>query len=349
MNEQKTVLVTACGSSIGLEVLRSLHQANLPIRVIGTEVSWWGKQVADPYCDQVLLLPRGDAPGYLDAIRDTIAQFQAELVFVNTEPELEAIVDSRDDFKVAMSCPGENGLRACLSKQVLHDRLAGHGLTAATMVINAREDLDRALEKLGSPFWLRCAEGPRGRGSIVVEHATDGVFWMDYWRRRDAGDDVWLAHEYLPGRNFNWTSIWRHGELLAAASGERLKYFLAQVAVSGITGNVSHCQLVDSAGITPIASQAVRLADETPHGIYAVDLKEDAQGIPKITEINARQAFRPLLYTEGGINFSEVFVKAMLWRNDYTFEPSAIKVGLEMVRGMDFEPMFREVEEQGIS
>ena len=105
MNEQKTVLVTACGSSIGLEVLRSLHQANLPIRVIGTEVSWWGKQVADPYCAQVLLLPRGDAPGYLDAIRDTIAQFQAELVFVNTEPELEAIVDSRDDFKVAMSCP----------------------------------------------------------------------------------------------------------------------------------------------------------------------------------------------------------------------------------------------------
>ena len=172
---------------------------------------------------------------------------------------------------------------------------------------------------------------------------------MDYWRRRDAGDDVWLAHEYLPGRNFNWTSIWRHGELLAAASGERLKYFLAQVAVSGITGNVSHCQLIDSAEITPIASQAVRLADERPHGIYAVDLKEDAQGIPKITEINARQAFRPLLYTQGGINFSEVFVKAMLWGNDSKFAPSAIKVGLEMVRGMDFEPMFREVEEQEIS
>ena len=46
---------------------------------------------------------------------------------------------------------------------------------------------------------------------------------------------------------------------------------------------------------------------------------------------------------------SEVFVKAMLWGNDSKFEPAAIKVGLEMVRGMDFEPMFREVEEQRIS
>ncbi len=349
MAEQKTVLVTACGSSIGLEVLRSLHEAALPIRVIGTEVSWWGKQVAQPYCDQVLLLPRGDHPGYYDAIQKSISQYRVDLVFVNTEPELNAIVDRRDDFEVAMSCPPANGLQACLSKQVLHDRLAGHNLTASTVVVRDRTDLEQAMDVLGSPFWLRCAEGPRGRGSIVVEHPDDGAFWMDYWRRREAGEDVWLAHEYLPGRNLNWTSIWLHGQLIAAACGERLKYFLSQVSVSGVTGNVSHCKLADSSEITPIASQAVRLADERPHGIYAVDLRENQRGEAKVTEINGRQAFRPLLYTRAGANFSELFVKAMLGDEDFVFDATQLKVGLEMVRGMDFEPMFRDLDSQGAS
>ena len=57
MVEQKTILVTACGSSIGLEVLRSLHQSQAPIRVVGTEVSWWGKQIAQPYCQTVEVIP----------------------------------------------------------------------------------------------------------------------------------------------------------------------------------------------------------------------------------------------------------------------------------------------------
>ncbi len=344
MLEQKTVLVTACGSSIGLEVLRSLHQANLPLRVIGTEVSWWGKQVAEPYCDEVLILPRGDDADYLPSLTRVLESHAVDLAFVNTEPELEAIADCRDEIMVVLSCPGKVGLQACLSKQVLHDRLAGADLTAETMVVHGREDLEQALATFGSPIWLRCAEGPRGRGSIIVEQAEDGTFWMDYWRRRDAGDDVWLAHEYLPGRNLNWTSIWKDGELVVAACGERLQYFLSQVAVSGITGNVSHCRLVDSALITPIASQAVRLADARPHGIYAVDLREDKQGNPKVTEINGRQAFRPLLYTQGGINFSKVFVQVMLMIDHQPVEQPVVELGLEMVRGMDFEPIFRNPE-----
>ena len=109
---------------------------------------------------------------------------------------------------------------------MLHDRLAGYNLTAGTVVVNDRQDLQQALDTLGSPVWLRCAEGPRGRGSIVVEHVDDGVFWMDYWRRRDAADDVWLAHEYLPGRNLNWTSIWKQGGFGGSCLWRAIEIFL---------------------------------------------------------------------------------------------------------------------------
>ena len=61
---EKTILVTACGSSIGLEVLRSLDAARAnntnagSERIIGTEVSWWGTQIAEQYCDEVIRVPR---------------------------------------------------------------------------------------------------------------------------------------------------------------------------------------------------------------------------------------------------------------------------------------------------
>ena len=345
MPDRSTILVTACGSSIGLEVLRCLKLAQRNERIIGTEVSAWGKQLALPYCDEVIILPRGDEPQYVNKLKHVFESENVTLAFINTEPELEAIYPVRDQIQTMLSCPAQFGLTACLSKQVLHDRLNSASITAKTMVVDDTRDLETALQTLGSPVWLRCAVGPRGRGSIVIQTAAEGAFWIEYWRRQNTGDspDVWLAHEYLPGRNLNWTSVWNNGQLVAAAAGERLKYFMAQVAISGVTGNVSRCQLVDSSEIQDTAIQAVTLADDHPHGIYAVDLREDANGQALVTEINARNAFRPLLYAAGGINFPAILVESFLGTDGSgDFNCQQVTLGLEMVRGMDFAPMFRE-------
>ena len=69
MPDSPTILVTACGSSIGLEVLRCLKLAHRNERIIGTEVSAWGKQLALPYCDEVIILPRGDEPAYVNKLK----------------------------------------------------------------------------------------------------------------------------------------------------------------------------------------------------------------------------------------------------------------------------------------
>jgi len=350
MPDRPTILVTACGSSIGLEVLRCLKLAHRNERIIGTEVSAWGKQLALPYCDEVIIVPRGDVPQYLNKLTNVFESENVALAFINTEPELEAIYPVRDQIQTALSCPAQFGLTACLSKQVLHERLSQQSnITAKTMVVDDAEDLETALQTLGSPVWLRCAVGPRGRGSIVIKTAAEGAFWIEYWRKQNTADahDVWLAHEYLPGRNLNWTSVWNNGKLVAAAAGERLKYFMAEVAISGVTGNVSRCQLIDSSEIHDTAIQAVTLADDHPHGIYAVDLREDANGIARVTEINARNAFRPLLYAAGGVNFPAILVASLLGNDDSAddFNYQQITLGLEMVRGMDFAPMFRETSD----
>ena len=341
MKSNKRVLISASGSSIGLEVARSLQEADGDETLIGTEVSDWGETLSGRFCDTVVRLPRGDDPSYREALLECIGQHEIDLAFINTEPEIEAIAPFRDEMPIPLSTPRGDFLEACLSKQWLHDQLAGTELTARTLEIKREDDIERALSELGSPVWIRCATGPRGRGSIRVDRAEDGWFWIQYWRRREAGDDCWLAHEYLPGRNLNWTSTWHEGRLVVSTTGECLKYFLADVAVSGITGNVSHARLVPGGPANDAARQAVGQIPGSATGILSVDLREDADGNPRLTEINGRNAFRPLLYTRGGVNFPRIYVDLMLYdRLPELPETDAGKAGWEIIRGMDFEPLF---------
>ena len=337
-----TILVSACGSSIGLEVARSLKMADRPERVIGSEVSWWGKQLGERFCDEVFLLPRGDEPGYVDALMQLLQDQQVKLLLVNTDPELEAIEPVRDELSVPTSCPAAAPLQICLDKQRLHEKLADENLVARTFPVSEGAQLHEALKEVGRPGWLRCSTGPRGRGSILIESADEGTAWIDYWRRRGGEEDQWLLHQYLPGRNFNWTSIRWQGELVVSAAGERLAYFLSQVAVSGITGNVSHARTVIDDGLNETASRAVMAMDAAPHGVYSVDLCEAAEGVPLVTEINARLAFRPLLYTHSGVNFSALLADLVLHDKQPDLPAMNAQVaGMEIIRGMDFEPLVR--------
>ena len=176
-----TVLITACGSSIGLEVARSLRHAGYQGRVVGSEVSWWGKQLAEQYCDEIVLLPRGDQPGYREGLCQLIDQHQVQLGLINTDPELEAIAEFRDQLTVPLSCPAAAPLALCLDKGLLHEKLGDQQLVAGTFAVANQQQLADALDQLGRPCWLRCSTGPRGRGSIVIETAEQGAFWIDYW------------------------------------------------------------------------------------------------------------------------------------------------------------------------
>tara|TARA_B100000579_G_scaffold436833_1_gene464059 strand:+ start:1346 stop:2383 length:1038 start_codon:yes stop_codon:yes gene_type:complete len=344
MGGRKTILVSACGSSIGLEVLRSIRMAERDERVIGMEVSWWGSEVAREYCDEVIIVPRGDDANYASNLIDVIETHSVDLLFLNTEPEIEAIIDVRDSMNIPVSCCYSDGLSPCLDKKHLHERLEGLGITARTKVVENIDDISIAISDWGPKVWLRCTKGPRGNGSIIIEDTNVAELWINKIAAESEFRYEWMVHEFLPGRNYNWTSLWKEGELLMASSGERLEYFMADVSISGVTGNVSNCRTIDSETIQKISIEAVKRSIDMPSGIFSVDLKGNKNDHPIVTEINARQAFRPLLYAKSGKNFSLAFIDSFLHGLDLgraaLNEPP---IHLEMIRGMDFEPIFRKV------
>jgi len=344
MTAAGSILVSGAGSSIGLEVAKSLRRAGRPERIVGTEVSWWGDRIALRWCDDVAIVPRGDDPSFARAFLEVLDRHDVRLAFLSTDVEIEALAPIRDDVPVPLSAPGADLLDFCIDKRLLHDRLAGSGLVADSVTIHGRADLEHALHDLGDPVWLRCAVGPRGRGSIPVRTVDAAVSWMEMWD--PAEGETWIAHRYLPGRNLNWTSVWWDGELVAAALGERLRYFLASVAVSGVTGNASHCRTLPGGEAARVAEESIRGLGGRPEGIFSVDLKEDAEGRPFVTEINPRTAFRPLLYTQAGFNVPGVFARVVLDGSlpDAPLHDAA-EIGWEMVRNMDVEPLFRHSDD----
>ena len=345
MGGRKTILVSACGSSIGLEVLRSIRMAKREERIIGMEVSWWGSEVAREYCDEVIIVPRGDDVNYASNLIEIIESHSVDMLLLNTEPEIEAIIDVRDSMKIPVSCCYSAGLSPCLDKKLLHERLEGMGITARTKIVETMDDISIAISDWGPKVWLRCTKGPRGKGSILVEDIHVADMWMNKIATGSEFGYEWMIHEFLPGRNYNWTSLWKDGELLMSASGERLEYFLADVSISGVTGNVSNCRTINSEKIEKTSIEAVKHSITRPSGIFSVDLKGDKNDHPIVTEINARQAFRPLLYAKSGKNFTSAFIDSFLYGLE--LEPEALNEipnHLEMVRGMDFEPIFRKIK-----
>jgi hypothetical protein len=63
--------------------------------------------------------------------------------------------------------------------------------------------------------------------------------------------------------------------------------------------------------VAGVAERAVRAVDEHPHGVFAVDLREDEHGWPAPTEINAgRFPTTSPLYSELGANLCDMAARA---------------------------------------
>lgn len=112
-----------------------------------------------------------------------------------------------------------------------------------------------------------------------------------YWLRDTVGaggKGAQMLTGYLPGRNFSHEFVFFNGECLAEFQKERVSY-----AVKGKTEGlenrgssaVSVCTWYDT--VTDAATAALNRLPATLHGFYGVDLKEDENGVPRVTEINA--------------------------------------------------------------
>jgi hypothetical protein len=213
---------------------------------------------------------------------------------------------------------------------------------ALEIVVPYPDMLHLAADRLGLPFWLRANRGTGANKAIRVGQVGEAFHWIRFWESR--GEQVeWIAEPYLPGRDLAWSSIWYEGELVTCFARERVEYLYPQLSPEGLTGTPTIACVICETGVTECGVHAVLAVDEKPHGIFSVDMREDADGVPRPTEINAGRSFTTLgLWSLYGPNFTDIAASCAIEPPDAFNDVDPLPAGLTLSRHIDCGHVFTE-------
>ena len=267
--------------------------------------------------DRMYKVPGVNDSRYRDVIQDILDKERPDAVMVL--PEVEVLYWAKNPFDVPHMTPSPEFCELAISKKKLFNLLKD------TQLIPISEDLSRenAFDDnyklpLKFPMWVRDASAgtASGKGSFKANNLTELRAWVII----NTGIENFQISEFCPGGNYGVLCLFENGKLLKCAIAERLEYIMAKVAVSGITGNTSRGRFLNDNHITEQALDAIqRVCDATNsimHGVVVVDMKADANGVAKVTEINIRYVAYNCLLANAGFNLAEYHLLTILGRSN---------------------------------
>jgi carbamoyl-phosphate synthase large subunit len=285
----KRILVTGAGGPAGINFVMSLRVAPEETFLVGTEANRYFVHLATT--DKKYLISKATESGYVDKLNEITRKEKIDFLHAQPDIEVEVISENREKLEADTFLPSKKAVHACQDKLESARLWEKNNVPVAKfMELHNQSDIVKAFEEFGSPIWIRATHGAGGVGSTPAENKEVAVSWVNYWKARKA---VWkfFAQEHLSGRNVAFHSLWKKGELVVSMARERLEYIYPHVAPSGITGTPSVQKTVHDETINKIGTEAVLAIDSKFNGIACVDLKENNEKIPCVTEINAGRMF----------------------------------------------------------
>lgn len=285
----KRILCTGAGGPAGINFIQSLRLAPEKMTIVGTEANKFFMHLAPT--EKRYLVPRAIDPAYVDRLNEIIRLERIDFLHAQPDVEVEAVSENREKIDADIFLPSKAAVRACQDKLESAKVWKQKGVPVArTVELRSEKDIDRAFQELGSPIWIRARHGAGGKGSTPADNRETAVSWIQYWKARKVKWEF-IAQEHLPGRNFAFHSLWQNGELVTSMARERLEYIYSYLAPSGITGTPAVQRTVHDETINKTGTEAVLAIDRGFTGIASVDLKENASGVPCVTEINPGRMF----------------------------------------------------------
>ena len=340
------ILITGVGGVTPRSFAQALRKYSKYARyeIIGTDSNKYALGLYMPELfNKTYLGPKVTDPDYWDAIDSIITTNAIDYAVIN--PELEVVEWARRSLSHQFPCkvllPDYALASTLVDKAVLSEYLEPHGLAPKSFTIEKDDISEKGELKLEFPFWIRSALGSSGLGSMIINSKDELTNWINV----NPKVEKFLASEFLPGRNLGCKLLYSEGKLLRCAVAERVLYIMSKVAPSGITGNTCFGRLVNAPEAFNVASQAMDIMFEKTnsrkHGFFTVDMKEDIDGKPFVTEVNIRFVAFTQAYASGGANLPEDLIRVL--DNDplfdtrfklYEFEPDLI-----FLRDVDEQPI----------
>jgi glutathione synthase/RimK-type ligase-like ATP-grasp enzyme len=334
-----TVLVLGAGGSAAANVVDSLRRANHHYSLVGADAS--SVRLHLSLCDDRIVIPRAGDPSYAEQLKAAARNWHCDVVHPQADADVLAVGRIRDTLRAATYLPSQSTLELAADKLAFADRLWSASVPAPeTAACDSLLDVAQATEKLlGSHerVWVRARAGAGARASLPVRSGSQTEAWVQWWTdERDLSPSDFMLSEFLPGREFAYQSIWQDGELVAGQTRERIEYLYGHVTPSGQTSTPAIARTVREEAIDDVAVTAIRALDPKPRGVYCVDLKESADGHPKVTEINVGRFFTTSnFFAAAGLNMPDLLMRCALGEQPARRGSSPLEPNLYWVRMVD--------------
>jgi glutathione synthase/RimK-type ligase-like ATP-grasp enzyme len=148
--------------------------------VAGTDLN--PRSAGSRLCDSFDAVPRGDDPGFVDAMADVVRRREADVVFPTSSAEIGAWARARDDFPVPVMAGPAAGVDAASDKAATFDLAERIGVPAPeTIGVGDVDGLVAAARDLGYPgrrVVIKPLHAKGSRGVRVLTSDADERAWL---------------------------------------------------------------------------------------------------------------------------------------------------------------------------
>ena len=307
----RRILLTGIGSASAQNMLACLRMAPEPFYIVGCDMDPYHLQWGE--LDAGYTAPPGGTGEYLAWLNEVIEREGIEFIHGQGDRDAAFLSKHADTLKARTFYPRPGVVQLAQNKYAAACAWHGQGLLEKPPILISKSGWGLPKDPVGYPVWVRATRGAGSRGASRVLSWHQATCWLGYWWAHDETMEF-MAEEYLPGREFAFTSVWYRGELICSAARERVeKCTNLQLGDLGTTSTYIVGRSVHDERVNDTATRAILVLDETPNGIYSVDLKEDGAGVVRPTECNAgRFHTTSLFWAEAGCNMPYLFVDLAL-------------------------------------
>lgn len=312
----KNVLITGAGSPGGPGIIKSIHQK---YTVHGADAD--PKATGKGLCSVFHTIPKASNKNFIQELLAIVETHHIHVLIPLVTKELELfsshiLAFEKLNCKVVVNAL--TSLQICNNKNYLLQKIQAAGLEIPEYIaVNNVQDLANASKELNYPEKTICvkpSESNGMRGFRIINSSIDraALFWnekpnnahctMEELRQilGVAFREI-LVMEYLPGKEYTVDCIAHRGKAKLILPRERLR----------INNGIStRGKFVNHTGIIDYCTRIIELFDL--HGPIGVQLKEDANGIPKMLEINPRLQGTTVSAEGLGINIPDISIQQAL-------------------------------------
>ena len=342
----RRLIVTGSGGSAGTNFIKSLRLAPEPFYIVGTDISKYYLKLSKADVNyQVNSCYDGI---YLNQLNTIIKEEKIEFIHAQPDPEVNVISANRDKLNAKTFLPNHTILPIAYNKFWLNQELQAHKVPCPkSWMVGDKKHLRQIFRQNKSKMWVRAVSGAGSLAALPVTEYKHASMWIEYWGTRGLEWKDFMISEYLPNKEYAFQSLWRNGNLITSAARERIEYLFQNRMPSGQSSTPTVAKSVHNKQVNKIATEGILALDFMANGIYCVDLKENKNGVPCITEINVGRFFTTsIFFSLAGCNMPYYYI-LLAYKEKLPSLPkyNAVPEGLYWIRQIDCgEVMVKENE-----